>query len=239
MSRSLRRGALAATAIVFSIASLAACGAGNDAQTLGVRPDNAAATVGNIQIQNVAVVTQPERDAAGPAVVTAKIFNNGSKPETLDEIALPGANAPVKLSAPKGGGKITVPAGGSVLLGGEGNASAVIDRGREATRDGDNQEIVFTLSETGDVKMKAAVTPATSYFSGFGPSQMPKLPSPQPSSPSGSPSSSVDPAVPIGQEQEEEKGEAQEGGAGAPNASDSASASEDAQNGENGQGAGE
>ncbi|WP_256105699.1 DUF461 domain-containing protein [Streptomyces sp. ODS05-4] len=236
MSRSLRRGALAATAIVFSIASLAACGAGNDAQTLGVRPDNAAATVGNIQIQNVAVVTQPERDAAGPAVVTANIFNNGSKPETLDEIALPGANAPVKLSAAKGGGKITVPAGGSVLLGGEGNASAVIDRGREATRDGDNQEIVFTLSETGDVKMKAAVTPATSYFSGFGPSQMPKQPSPvaSPSAPS-----SVDPAAPIGQEQEEEQGEGQDGGAEAPNASDSASASQGAQDGENGQGAGE
>ena len=42
VSRSLRRGALAAAAIVFSIASLAACGAGNDAQTLEVKPDNAA-----------------------------------------------------------------------------------------------------------------------------------------------------------------------------------------------------
>ncbi|MEU6487561.1 DUF461 domain-containing protein [Streptomyces sp. NPDC046887] len=232
MSRSLRRGALAATAIVFSIASLSACGAGNDAQTLGVRPDNAAATVGDIQIQNVAVVTQPEREAVGPAVVTAKIFNNGSTPQTLDQIALPGADAPVKLTAARGGGKITVPAGGSVLLGGEGNASAVIAQGREAAQDGNVQDIVFSLSETGEVKMKAFVTPAHSYFTGFGPSEMPKAPSTQPSGPATSPSptASTTRGPAVGQEGTE--GEGREDGAPGPEVSDSASASVDAQEGQ-------
>ncbi|MEU3558403.1 DUF461 domain-containing protein, partial [Streptomyces fragilis] len=58
MSSSLRRGALAAAAIAFSIASLAACGAGNNAETLQIKPDLADITVGDIKVQNVAVLTQ-------------------------------------------------------------------------------------------------------------------------------------------------------------------------------------
>lgn len=181
MSRSLRRGALAATAIAISIASLSACGAGNDAQTLGVKPDNAATAVDNIKIQNVTVVTQPKADAEGPAVVTGTIFNNGTKKETLDSIALPGTSATVKLSAATGKGPITVPAGGSVQLGGKGNASAVIENGREAAKNGTAQRVVFQLSETGNVQLRAFVVPATSYFEGVGPTSLPKAPETKPS----------------------------------------------------------
>ncbi|MFC8915836.1 DUF461 domain-containing protein [Streptomyces sp. NPDC047821] len=228
MSRSLRRGALAATAIVFSIASLSACGAGNDAQTLGVKPDNAATAVGNIKIQNAVVVTQPKPDAEGPAVVSAMLFNNGAKAETLEAIELPGSDAPVKLTAAGGSGPITVPAGGSVLLGGKGNASAVIDKGREAAKDGSAQEVVFKLSETGDVRMKAFVVPATSYFAGYGPEEVPQKPGEQtptsvpPAPPSGEPTNSAtaspadSPAAPAG------------GGDASASPSDSASASHDA-----------
>lgn len=80
MSSSLRRGALAAAAIAFSIASLAACGAGSDAQTLGVKPDNAATTVGDIKVQNALVITQPDATSTGPAVISATVFNNGRTP---------------------------------------------------------------------------------------------------------------------------------------------------------------
>ncbi|MGI5482091.1 DUF461 domain-containing protein [Streptomyces lavendofoliae] len=203
MSRSLRRGALAAAAIVFSIASLSACGAGNDAQTLGVRPDNAATSVGTVKVQNAVVITQPKLDAEGPAVVSAMLFNNGAKAETLEAVELPGSNSPVKLTAASGSGPITVPAGGSVLLGGKGNASAVIEKGREAAKDGGAQEVVFKLSETGDVKLNALVVPASSYFAGFGPEEVQQRPAEQPSStppappsgaPTGSPSGS--PAAP-------------------------------------------
>ena len=64
MSSSLRRGALAASAIVFSIASLAACGAGGDAQTLEIKPDNAATKVGDLKVQNALIITQPDVRAA-------------------------------------------------------------------------------------------------------------------------------------------------------------------------------
>jgi hypothetical protein len=192
VSRSLRRGALAATALVFSIASLSACGAGNDAQTLGVKPDNAATSVDNLKIQNATVITQPKLDAEGPAVVTATVFNDGAEQQTLDAITLPGANVQVKLTPAKGSsGPITVPAQGSVVIGGAGNASAVIDNGREAAQAGGLQDVVFRFSETGDVKMQAFVVPATGYFEGYGPAVPPTPPAQKPTAttttPTGSP----------------------------------------------------
>ncbi|WP_326811304.1 DUF461 domain-containing protein [Streptomyces scopuliridis] len=182
MSRSLRRGALAATALVFSLATLSACGAGNNAQTLGVRPDNAATSVDAITIQNATVVTQPEANAAGPAVVTGTVFNNGGIAQTLDSVTLPGTSATVKLSPAKGSGPVTVPSHGSVQLGGAGNASAVIENGHEATKNGDAQQVVFTFSRTGDVGLRAFVWPANSFFKDVGPSTSP--------TPSGTPSGS-------------------------------------------------
>ncbi|MFE0646477.1 DUF461 domain-containing protein [Streptomyces sp. NPDC058877] len=176
MSRSLRRGALAATAIVFSVAALSACGAGNDAQTLKIRPDNAAVTVDDVKIQNALVITQPEPGAKGPAAVSATVFNNGRLPQTIDAISLPGTNSAVTLKSAEGSGPITVPAGGSVVIGGEGNASAMIENGSEAARDGDAQQVVFKLSRTGDVGLNAFVVPAKSYFKDFGPEVVPAPP---------------------------------------------------------------
>ncbi|RSS50305.1 DUF461 domain-containing protein [Streptomyces sp. WAC01280] len=181
MSRSLRRGALAATAIVFSIAALSACGAGNDAQTLGVKPDNAAVTVDDVKIQNALVITQPHQGVKGPAVVSATVFNNGTTPQTLEAITLPGTTATVKLTPAAGGaGPITVPALGSVVIGGAGNATAVIENGTEAAKNGNAQKVVFKLSKTGNVGLSAFVVPATSYFKDFGPSIVPAPPGSSP-----------------------------------------------------------
>ncbi len=191
MSRSLRHGVLAATAIAFSIAALSACGAGKNAQTLEVRPDNAATSSGDIKIQNANVVTQPVRGANGPAVVTATLFNNGSTAETLDAITLTGSSGSVQLHAAKGAGPVVVPAGGQVILGGAGNASAVIENGNEATQNGNVQSLVFKLSRTGDIALGASVVPSDSYFKGFGPSSLPKLPKPQEESAEATPSGSA------------------------------------------------
>ncbi|MEV5973727.1 DUF461 domain-containing protein [Streptomyces sp. NPDC051921] len=180
MSRSLRRGALAATAVVISIAALSACGAGNDAQTLEIRPDNAAVTVDDVKIQNALVITQPDPGAVGPAVVSATVFNNGSTRQTIDSITLPGTVGAVKLKAAEGNGPIVVPAGGSVVIGGKGNASATIEGGLREAKNGDSQRVVFKLSKTGDVELGAFVVPATSYFKEYGPSELPKPPATAP-----------------------------------------------------------
>lgn len=175
MSSSLRRGSLAAAAIAFSIASLAACGAGNNAQTLEVKPDNAATSVGDIKIQNALVITQPDATSTGPAVVSATVFNNGRTPQTLDSVKI-GGDGVAQITPAKGGGKLTIPAGGHVILGGEGNASAALSNPGAAVKDGNAQPITFTFSKTGDVKLRAFVVPAESYFTKWGPTNIPAAP---------------------------------------------------------------
>lgn len=183
-SRGLRRGALAVTAAALSIATLTACGAGNNAQSLGIKPDTAAATVDTISVQNANVITQPKADSEGPAAVSATIFNNGEAAQTIDSITLPGAGT-VKLKPAKGSGPISVPAQGSIVIGGKGNASAIVDNGRDLTKNiGGVQETVFRFSDTGDVKLKAFVMASTGDFKDFGPTTPPK---PAPTKPAESP----------------------------------------------------
>ncbi|MGV9286748.1 DUF461 domain-containing protein [Streptomyces sp. NPDC003719] len=183
MSSSLRRGALAAAAIAFSIASLAACGAGHNAQTLEIKPDNAATSVGDIKIQNAVVITQPDLESTGPAVVSGTVFNSSSTDQTLDSITVAGKSAELKPA--KGGKRLTVPAGGSLILGGKDNATAVLPSSREAIQDGDVQKVTFAFSETGDVSLNAFVVPAGGYFSSWGPSEVPSAPAAE--TPSGEP----------------------------------------------------
>ncbi|MFF3205107.1 DUF461 domain-containing protein [Streptomyces sp. NPDC002962] len=220
MSSSLRRGALAASAIAFSIASLAACGAGNDSQTLEIKPDNAATSVGDIKLQNVLVITQPDLESTGPAVISATVFNSGSKAQTLDSITLDGGKS-AELSPAKGKGKLTVPAGGSVVIGGANNASAVLTSSREAVKDGDAQKVTFTFSDTGEVSLRAFVVPAESYFSKWGPSDIPSAAESPSQSASASPSQSASGAAAAG-------GGTAESGSASPSDSSSASESESA-----------
>lgn len=192
MSSSLRRGTLAASALVLSIASLSACAAGNSAQTLEVKPDNAATSVGDIKLQNMNVITQPDLDAKGPAVITGKLFNNGRKDQTLRGISLVGKNATVKITPAGGSGQLVVPAGGSVVLGGKGNASAVLPNGREALKDGEQQKLSFDFSDTGAVNIGAFVVPAKSFFKEWGP----EAPSSAPSQSASAPAQSGKPGKP-------------------------------------------
>ncbi|RVU16982.1 DUF461 domain-containing protein [Streptomyces antnestii] len=203
MSSSLRRGALAAAAIAFSIASLAACGAGSNAQTLEIKPDNAETSVGDVRIQNATVITQPDLKSKGPAVITATLFNNGRKAQTLDSVVVDGVGKAAALTAADGKKTVTIPAGGSLVLGGKGNASAQLPNSRTAVLDGNAQNITFTFSTTGAVKITAFVVPAESYFKQWGPSEVPAVPTATPTQsasgsvkPSGSatPSGSVSPS---------------------------------------------
>ncbi|MFJ3985356.1 copper chaperone PCu(A)C [Streptomyces fungicidicus] len=175
MSSSLRRGALAAAAITFSLASLSACAAGNNAQTLQIQPDNAATTVGDIKVQNAVVITQPDLESTGPAVVSATLFNEGRTDQTLESVTIPGTGKSAELK-PADGGSLTVPAGGSLILGGEGNAAATLPSSREAVQDGNAQKVTFTFSKTGDVSLRAFVFPAERFFEKWGPSDVPTAP---------------------------------------------------------------
>jgi copper(I)-binding protein len=222
VSSSLRRGAFAATAIAFSIASLAACGAGHDAETLQIKPDNAAASVGPIKVQNAVVVTQPGTQTKGPAVVIATLFNNGKTDQTLDSISVEGGGT-ARITPAGGGGKLTVPAGGSVVIGGKGNAVAELPNPSSELKDGNAQKVTFAFSETGDVSLRAFVVPAEGYYSSWGPSSAPAAP--------GAPGASQAPDSEAGEEskapekKDDEKKDEAESSENAPDPSGSASQS--------------
>ncbi|MFF6997424.1 DUF461 domain-containing protein [Streptomyces sp. NPDC008313] len=222
MSSSLRRGALAAAAIAFSIASLAACGAGSNAQTLQIKPDNAATSVGDVKVQNALVITEPDGTAEGPAVVSATIYNNGDTAQTLDSVTVDGAGGPAELKPAKGSGKVTVPAHGYIVLGGKDNAAASLASAGQNVKAGNVQKVTFSLSKTGDVSLKALVVPAESYFTKWGPSEVPTAPGASASA-SAKPSSSAS-GSPAGTASESASGAAADS-SGTPTDAASASAS--------------
>ncbi|WP_207931267.1 DUF461 domain-containing protein [Streptomyces sp. 8K308] len=164
MSSSLRRGVTAAV-FTFSIAALtAACGAGQHAGTSQIKPDNAYAQVDDIKVQNVNVVMTD--DGSGPAGVTARLFNTGSEDQTLESINLPGSDVRAELVPADGESSVVVPRHGSVVLGGEGNAEAIIaDPEAAQVALGNAQHLVFVLSDTGDIELFArVVSPETAGF---------------------------------------------------------------------------
>ncbi|MFI1359162.1 DUF461 domain-containing protein [Streptomyces sp. NPDC020898] len=182
MSSSLRRGALAASALAFSVATLAGCAAGNNAQTLEVKPDNAATTEGDIKLQNVVIIIQPEHESTGPAAVAATVFNSGITAQTLESVTIPGSGKTAELTPAKGK-SLSIPAGGSLIIGGANNASAVLPSVGETVKDGNAQKITFTFSKTGDVSLRAFVVPSESFFSSWGPTEVPAAPGTSPTSP--------------------------------------------------------
>ncbi|MTE19679.1 DUF461 domain-containing protein [Streptomyces sp. TRM43335] len=200
MSSSLRRGALAASAIALSIASLTACGAGPNAQSLNINPDNASAQVDDLKVQNVNVITSQED--GGSASVSARVFNEGSEDETLESITVDGRE--VELSPAQGREELTVPAGGSLVLGGEGNAAALIDDPSAADiNNGEAQPLVFEFSSTGRVELRATVVPAEGTLAQFGPSGSPS-PTDQPTEGA---EATPDPSIPARSEAPGEPGE--------------------------------
>jgi hypothetical protein len=184
VSSSLRRGSLAATVLALSVATLSACGAGPDAATQTIKPDNAEVHSKHVKIQDVQVVTTDL--AGGQATITGRIFNNADKPEKLESITLGGANGAVTLHPAKGK-SLQVPAHGWLTLGGKDHASAVIDDPKAADiKNGEAQKVVFHLSRTGTLSLRGLVVPVEHGLSRFGPS-------PAPSSASGAPEPSKKP----------------------------------------------
>ncbi|MEO3767659.1 hypothetical protein [Streptomyces sp. B8F3] len=170
-SSSIRRGTLAATALALSLAALTACGAGNNAETLKINPDNARVTAGHIKIQNAVVIT-PADEAGGPAAVSARIFNNGDRDQTLERLTLADGGQELELSGKNGRGGVVVPAGGSVMLGGEGHASAVLPDGHDAGH-GATKKLAFEFSQEGEVRLAAFIVADDGEYAPWAATQSP------------------------------------------------------------------
>ncbi|MET8545311.1 DUF461 domain-containing protein [Kitasatospora sp. NPDC004799] len=178
MSRSLRRGSIAALAAI-AIASLSSCAAGNTPDTLQIKPDNAAATLGtNLRLNNIVVVTgeHASGDHTGPANVVVNIGNSANTPAELQSVTVGGAAATFADAAGAPLSSIVVPAGGSVAIGGQGNPSATL--ASATVHVGGFAPTVFTFKDGQKVEAQAGVSPDSGehgrgLYKGFGPTPSP------------------------------------------------------------------
>ncbi|MEV7182828.1 DUF461 domain-containing protein [Kitasatospora sp. NPDC093102] len=179
MSRSLRRGSIAAIAAI-AIASLSSCAAGNTPDTLQIKPDNAAATVGtNLRLNNIVVVTGEGTagNYTGPANVVVNIANTADTPAELKSVTVGnGAAATFTDAAGAPLSSIVVPAGGSVAIGGQGNPSATVASATVSV--GGFAPTVFTFKDGQKVEAQAGVSPDSGengrgLYKGFGPTPSP------------------------------------------------------------------
>ncbi|MFD4658448.1 DUF461 domain-containing protein [Kitasatospora sp. NPDC058444] len=178
MSRSLRRGSIAAIAAI-AIASLSSCAAGNTPDTLQIKPDNAAATLGaNLRLNNIVVVTPVNTagDYTGAANVVVNIANTADTPAELQSVTVGGAAATFAdaAGAPQSG--IVIPAGGAVAIGGQGNPSAHV--ASATVQVGGYASTVFTFKDGQKVSAEASVSPdsgehGNGLYPGYGPTPSP------------------------------------------------------------------
>ncbi|MGW3179641.1 DUF461 domain-containing protein [Kitasatospora sp. NPDC001119] len=178
MSRSLRRGSIAALAAI-AIASLSSCAAGNTPDTLQIKPDNAAATLGtNLRLNNIVVVTGEgaSGDHTGPANVVVNIANTADAPAELQSVTVGGAATTFADAAGAPLSGIVVPARGAVVIGGQGNPSATA--ASATVHVGGFAPTVFTFKDGQKVEAQAAVSPDSGadgrgLYKGFGPTPSP------------------------------------------------------------------
>ncbi|MFJ7245741.1 DUF461 domain-containing protein [Kitasatospora sp. NPDC098652] len=171
MSRSLRRGSIAAIAAL-AIASLSSCAASNTPDTLQIKPDNAAATLGtNLRLNNIVIVTGvgTSGDYTGPANVVVNISNTATTPAELQSITVGNASATLADAAGAPQSSIVIPAGSSVAIGGQGNPSASLSAA--AVHIGGFANTTFAFKDGQKVDAQAGVSPDSDkgLYKGFGP----------------------------------------------------------------------
>ncbi|MFD9689093.1 DUF461 domain-containing protein [Kitasatospora sp. NPDC059088] len=171
MSRSLRRGSIAAIAAL-AIASLSSCAASNTPDTLQIKPDNAAATLGtNLRLNNIVIVTGAgtSGDYTGPANVVVNISNTATTPAELQSITVGNASATFADAAGAPQPTLVIPAGSSVAIGGQGNPSASVSAA--AVHIGGFANTTFAFKDGQKVDVQAGVSPDSdkNLYKGFGP----------------------------------------------------------------------
>lgn len=169
MSRTLRRGAVAAL-ILATAPILAACAAGDNAATLQVKPDSAATSIStgnaNLKLNGIVVVTGALGNA--PANVTVNIANTDTtNSDTLTGVSVD--QTPAVLSGP-----VSIAPLSSVLLSGPGQVSATVPTLTE--QPGQNATVTFTFANAGSVTVQALVTAGRGQYAAYAPA----LPKPTP-----------------------------------------------------------
>jgi copper(I)-binding protein len=164
VSRSLRRGAVAAVIAVAIAPVLAACSAGSSAATLQVKPNAAATSVdgGQLKLDGVAVVTDAQGNA--PASVIASIANNEQQDENLVSVTVGTTAATLT-------GTTAIPSGTALSLG---NPGANATRATVPTLDqpaGADVPVTFVFANGGSVTLMAQIQTGTGEYAPYAPAK--------------------------------------------------------------------
>ncbi|MGW0664686.1 hypothetical protein [Streptodolium elevatio] len=174
MSRSIRRGAVAATLALALAPLAAACSSGTDAATTQLKPDSAYTQVGTIKVQNLSLV--PGDKDSGLVALGGALINESDQPETLKQVTLAGSTAPGAMKDKDGAASITIPARGAVYLTGEKGGPSVTFSGIREDITGKYVDVAFSFGTVGQTKLGVAVHPAEGYYAPLKPSSPPSTP---------------------------------------------------------------
>ncbi|MEU8134707.1 hypothetical protein [Streptodolium elevatio] len=162
------RRALAAVLLAAVPLALAGCGAGKKAETLEIRPDTPAASLGPLLIQNVVLLTGP-LGGGGPLAVTGSIYNGGGAPDQIQRISVNELPLPAEITPAPNHPELRVLPKQTLQLGGPGNTTAVVPNAADLVRSGDTRRVTFTFAREGETTLWVPVLPARSYYAGYGP----------------------------------------------------------------------
>jgi hypothetical protein len=182
VSLSLRRGALATAAVLAFVPLAAGCGAGFDAGSEQVKPDNTSATIGQLSLLNVSVVLD---QSTNQALVTGTVANNGSGSDQLEEVTAGGHEA--KLAQPSRGStsdaanltaaipatvtSLPIPGGQTLRLGSTGMAMATVSGSGLSL--GRFVSVTFDFANAGTTTVQALVESPTGIYQGVTPAPTP------------------------------------------------------------------
>jgi hypothetical protein len=190
VSRSIRRGAVAAT-IALALFPLAACASGGDAATHNIKPKSAHTSAGDIKIQNLALVTGDPKVNPTDVSLGGSLINNGPDDE-LTKVTLDGAAGPATLpggsvALPKGAGRFLAPKPAGTDL--ADYVGPALFKGTKGVLSGDYKKVTFFFKNAGEVTVEVAVHGPDAYFEQLKPAAPQVLPpAPVQSSPAALPS---------------------------------------------------
>jgi hypothetical protein len=162
VGRRLHRGALPAALLLALGAGVTGCGAGTNAQSYLIDPDNAEATVGNMLVRNLVMVKTEEAPAAG---ISGTFLNQGSTPDVLETIQIdPGQDAAGgqagSISISPG---LEVPAFSAVSVG-AGNSPPLVVPNAEELHVGTFVTMTLTFREAGVIELQVPLEDAVEYY---------------------------------------------------------------------------
>jgi periplasmic copper chaperone A len=192
--------AAAALAALAASAVLAACGVGFDAPTEQVEPEYPSGDVGPILVRSLMLI---QKEGGGPATAVVTLVNTSAEPETLRSLQIAPPQAPGTTPSPTSSpldvpASVTIPPGGAVHLGAQGQPSVTIDGLDQLAEPGQTVPVTLMFDKAGRLTLDAIVQSGVGPFASFAPTAEPTPTGSIPVLPTGSASEAAASGSPTG-----------------------------------------